>query len=482
MKNLHLHLCLFLLAACSPHLPEADEIKQQPQLVPEYNGVTVPCNIAPLNFRLEEPVKAIALLTARDFQIRVNSTKGNFEIPRKKWRKLLSEAAGERIVCTVYSYKNKTWTKYRPFSIYVAKDSIDPYLVYRKIAPGYRLWGEMGIYQRNLETFREDAILSNRLTNNNCMNCHSFCMQNSDKMLFHQRTTHGGTYILSNGNLEKLDTKTDKLLSALVYPSWHPSGRYVAFSVNDTKQDFHSSDPNRIEVFDTASDVVVYDTETREVITTPLLSSRESLETYPTFSPDGKRLFFCSAAAKPMPRSYREITYDLVSIPFDPDKRTFGSQTDTLYCTAKKGRSAKFPRVSPDGRYLLYTLSDYGNFSIWHNDADLQLVDLQTGKVDPLPEVNSEKAESYHSWSSNSRWFVFSSRRDDGLYTRPYLCHIDEQGNTSKPFLLPKQHANYYDTHLFSFNIPELIKGKVTLDTHQLVQTSKYKTPKEINH
>ncbi|MDD4115772.1 MAG: hypothetical protein PHG27_09310, partial [Massilibacteroides sp.] len=236
-------------------------------------------------------------------------------------------------------------------------------------------------------------------------------------------------------------------------------------------------DPNRIEVFDNTSDVVIYDVKKREIITDSLLLSPNNMETFPTFSPDGKRLFFCSAPVLPMPESFREVKYNLLSLTFDSQRRSFGSQIDTLYQARQTGRSAKFPRVSPDGRYLLYTVSDYGNFSIWHKDADLQMLDLASGNVDLLSGVNSDNVESYHSWSSNSRWFVFSSRRDDGLYTRLYICHVDEQGRTGKPFLLPQESVDYYDNLLFSFNVPELIKGRIKVDTHKLIEISKYGKP-----
>lgn len=477
MKQFYLILSLFVLTACSRALPEAEVVQQQPEIIPDYRGVIIPCNIAPLNFKLTKPEKSIAVFASPVSEFRIESYKGDFEIPQKKWEKISLEAKGKEIECTIYQYKNNAWLKYSPFSISVSKDSIDSHLVYRKIAPGYRMWSEMGIYQRNLRTFEEKEFLSNRLTNNNCMNCHSFCMQNPDKMLFHQRSTHAGTYIIQNGEIEKLNTKTDRLISALVYPSWHPSGDFVAFSVNDTKQDFHSSDPNRIEVFDNTSDVVIYDVKKREIITDSLLLSPNNMETFPTFSPDGKRLFFCSAPVLPMPESFREVKYNLLSLTFDSQRRSFGSQIDTLYQARQTGRSAKFPRVSPDGRYLLYTVSDYGNFSIWHKDADLQMLDLASGNVDLLSGVNSDNVESYHSWSSNSRWFVFSSRRDDGLYTRLYICHVDEQGRTGKPFLLPQESVDYYDNLLFSFNVPELIKGRIKVDTHKLIEISKYGKP-----
>ena len=305
------------------------------------------------------------------------------------------------------------------------------------------------------------------------MNCHSFCMQNPKRMLFHQRTTHGGTYVVIDNKIEKLNTKTKETISALVYPSWHPSGKYVAFSTNETKQDFHLSGPNRVEVFDNESDVVFFDVEKQEIFSNPKLFTKGNYETFPTFSPDGKRLYFCSAPAKKMPEEFDQIKYNLLSIAFDPETRTFGNVIDTLYHADREGCSVKFPRVSPDGKYLLYTLSNYGNFSIWHKDADLRMLNLATQKVDSLQKVNSDDAESYHSWSSNSRWFVFSSRRMDGLYTRPYICYFDKNGVAGKPFLLPQKDTYYYDESLLSFNIPEFIKGKIKVDTNELVHVSK---------
>jgi len=286
-------------------------------------------------------------------------------------------------------------------------------------------------------------------------------MQDPEQMLFHMRDAHAATFILRNGTIEKLNTKTPQTISFLVYPSWHPSGKYVAFSVNKTGQVFHAANRNRVEVFDEMSDVVVYDVEKHEIITSPILSSSASFETFPTFSPDGKTLYFCSADSCAMPMQYEDVKYSLCALSFDPVKRTFGTKIDTLYNAAEEGRSAKFPRVSPDGKFLMYTLSDYGNFSIWHKDADLYMIDLRTGHSYPLDNLNSDDVDSYHSWSSNSRWVVFSSRRIDGLYTRPYIGYINEQGEPSKPFLVPQKDPDYYRSFMKSYNIPEFITGKV---------------------
>ena len=331
----------------------------------------------------------------------------------------------------------------------------------------------MGIYQRDLESYTQTPIIENKMSGNNCVNCHSFCMQSPDKMLFHMRETFPGTILVDGDKIEKLNTKTKETISSLVYPSWHPSGKYVAFSVNTTKQAFHLNDKNRVEVYDEASDVVVYDVEKHEIVTASTIFSKDAFETFPTFSPDGKTLYFCTAEARPIPQEYSEVKYNLCSISFDPATRTFGTQVDTLYNAKSGGMSASFPRVSPDGRYLLYTLSGYGNFSIWHKDADLYMTDLQTGTSRPLAEVNSDDVESYHSWSSNSRWFVFSSRRIDGLYTRPYIAYVGEDGKVGKPFLLPQKDVGFYPSFMKSFNIPEFITGKVKVQGRALAIKAK---------
>lgn len=465
---------LMLFAACQPSLPEAKPLDERPVLFPDYMGVTVPCNIAPLNFRLEGTHPTIARLMAGKEELRIAASDGSLSIPQSSWERLLQAAKGDQLQVELYAEREEGWVRYAPFAIHVAKEPIDPYLVYRKIAPGYRMWNRMGIYQRNLTNFEEEAFLDNKQTNNNCMNCHSFCQRNPSKMLFHQRMTHAGTYVIRDGEIEKLDTKTNHTISALVYPYWHPSGCYVAFSTNDTKQDFHMSDLNRVEVFDHRSDVVVYDVEHHRVLTSPLLSSEDHLETFPSFSPDGRTLYFCSADSVTLPEQYNKVRYNLLSLSFDPEKGVFGTQIDTLYHANTEGKSARFPRVSPDGRYLMCTLSAYGNFSIWHKDADLCLLDLQTKEWVAMDEVNSPDVESYHSWSSNSRWFVFSSRRDNGLYTAPYIAYLSADGQLGKPFLLPQAEADYYDQTLRSFNIPELVKGPIKVDRAALIRESKY--------
>ena len=382
----------------------------------------------------------------------------------------MAENAGASISLTVAVRQDGKWLAFNPFTINVSSDKIDPFLSFRLIPPGYQAWKRLGIYQRNLETYSQTAIFENSLTGGNCVNCHSYCQRDPSKMLFHARGDFGGTAMILDDKVEKLNTKTDSTISALVYPYWHPSGRYVAFSVNKTNQNFFSHNENRIEVYDSASDVVVYDVDRHEISWSPLTRSEDSFETFPTFSPDGRSLYFCSAkAVAPMPQEYSKVKYSLFRIDFNPEDASFGEKVDTLYNGFKNGKSVSFPRISPDGRFLVFTLQEYGNFSIWHKDADLWASDLASGESFPLEAANSEDVDSYHSWSGNSRWLVFSSRRMDGLYTRPFFCHIDGNGQASKPFLLPQKNPlRYYADQMNSYNLPELMEHKATVYPHDI--------------
>ena len=458
-------LLMLGLVSCSENIHVTGTLNTPPAIFPDYMDVTIPANISPLYFKLVDSCdydKARVIFEIGTQRLELKEKKGQFAIPISSWKKLMKDAHGSTLHVTIQIKKEGQWVKYPTFSIFVAPELIDSWLAYRLIEPGYEVWKEMGIYQRCLETFDERVIINNKRTDNSCVNCHSFCMQDPEKMLFHMRATFPGTILVDGDKIEKLNTNTEQTISALVYPSWHASGKYVAFSVNDTKQSFHTTDPNRVEVFDYASDVVVYDVNKHEIITAPPLFSDSIFETFPTFSPDGKTLYFCSADTFLMPDEFDKIKYSLCAISFDPENRRFGTRVDTLYQSKSRGgRSVSFPRVSPDGKFLMFTLSGYGNFSIWHKDADLYMIDFQTKKTIPLDTLNSNDVESYHSWSSNSRWVVFSSRRIDGLYTRPYIAYINPNGEPAKPFLLPQKDVEFYHRFMKSYNIPELITGKV---------------------
>ena len=327
----------------------------------------------------------------------------------------------------------------------------------------------MGIYERDLSSFDERPLIENTQFEG-CVNCHSFNRGNPADMSLHVRGPHGATLLRQdNGPITAYNTKTDQTLGFCVYPYWHPSGRYIAYSTNATSQLFHSANHNRIEVFDTASDLQVYDVDKNELLLSPLLKQDSVYETFPVFSSDGRSLFFCAAQAlHEGSHQLDSIHYNLCRIDFDPTTGKFGSRIDTIVDAKTQRKSVSFPRPSYDGRFLCYTLADYGQFSIWHHEADLYLLDLSTGQSRPMAEANSEDTESFHNWSTNSRWIVFSSRRDDGLFTRLYFCHVDAKGIISKAFMLPQRNPRrFYRERFLSFNVPDFIISPTRFDSHK---------------
>ena len=455
-----------LLVGCTPKEPATFErTSVYPEIFPDYVGVTIPANIAPMRFQLvTEAEDALAVISRGNQQLRIASTDGAFLISESDWRNLLDQAAGDSLQVKIYTENKGKWLLYKPFQWYVAPEPVDPYLAYRLIEPGYELWNKMGLYQRDLTSFDEEPIISNKRTENNCMNCHTFNQQSPDTILFHQRAKHGGTYIASIDGVEKLDAKLGDDFKGIVYPYWHPSGKCVVFSSNTIRQAFARSHRNRVEVFDHKSDLVFYDVARHEIWSDSLVMSQQAFETFPCFSSDGKKLYFCSAKAVDMPEHYEEVRYNLCAVDFDLEKRKLGSKIDTLVSVNKEQKSVSFPRISPDGRFLVFVLSDFGNFSIWHREADLYALDMQTGRMRELNEINSEETESYHSWGSNGRWMVFSSRRIDGLYTHPHLTYIRPDGTFARPFVIPQRDPSFYKYFMKSFNLPELLKGKVMID------------------
>ena len=475
MKRLFLFATIAtMLAACGHQIPEnfweSDEL---PKIYPDYTNVMVPVNMAPLTFQMDGKADDIvAKLSAGEEEIVCG---GDQIVPNADdWKRLTELAKGNAIKVEVYVKQNDNWTRYKPFNIYVSPDSIDSYISYRLIPPSYVTYEELTINQRCLENYDERIIYDNMLctegAQGQCINCHNYQQYNPERMQFHARQNMGGTIIAYDGTIKKIGMRNDSILSAGVYPTWHPWLPLIVYSTNMTGQIFHSVNPNKIEVFDSESDLIAYDVEKNEVIN--IENDPSEMECFPFWAPDGKTLYYCSAhfeygdtitdKGKEFIKRTQEAKYNLYKKNFDPETMQFGPR-ELVFSADSIDKSATLPRISPDGRYLMFTVAKYGVFHIWHHDADLWLMDLQTGEVRNMDEINSSDTESYHSWSSNGKWVVFSSRRYDSNYTRPFIAHIDSNGHGSKPFELPCANPDNHRQLLKSYNIPEFMRGPVTI-------------------
>ncbi|HEX2974850.1 MAG TPA: cytochrome C biosynthesis protein [Bacteroidales bacterium] len=428
----------------------------EPAISPSYSAITIPYNIAPLNFRIEEAGRSYfaKISSASGEIIKIASSSGTIEIPSKKWRKLLSANKGRDLHIDIYTRNNEgQWQRFRTIVNHISAEPVDPYVYYRLLYPGYESWSDISIECRNTESFESHPLLKNSAADDNCINCHSFNNGKTDNFLFHMRGSLAGTYFYSKGRFSKINHKSDNLSNGSVYPRWHPSGRFVAFSSNKIRQRFHAADRKLIEVGDLESSLALYDVDRNEIMKIGDDSTGKFMDTFPEWSPDGKYLYFCRAPKVGEDFDYKTVRYNLFRAPFDASARKTG-KAELVFNADSIGKSISFPRISPDGRFLVLTLADYGCFPIWHSEADLYSLDLENKNFSRL-DLNSDQCESYHSWSSNGRWIIFSSKRDDGLTARPYIAWFDGKGKTGKPFILPQEDPLFYDNYLKTFNIPE---------------------------
>ena len=503
-------------------------LDRAPTIYPDYRDVTIPPNVAPLNFDVQENAERFVVCVFEDGAEESVATFSGKEIrfSQRKWRRLLERNVGKALRFELFalnvderesgedrrngeSERNGEngrsgekraekengggWVKYAGWEMRVASEPIDPWVSYRLVFPGYEYYSDLALWSRSLETFEERPIIRARLVaERTCVNCHTFQAGRTDSFLFHLRFKNGGTVVVDRGAVKKVDLNAEGLDAGCAYAAWRPNSPRVAFSSNLTSQIFHSRNKNRINVIDSFSDLLLYDVEKNEL--TPILPSDDDyLPTYPTWSPDGKTLYYCCAKAPDfktprqpvearkdeVPFVQDEFQYDIMKVDFDEKTKTFGAP-ERVFDAVALDKSAAFPRVSPDGKTLMFALARRGCFPIWFRDADLWTLDLTTGKARALDEVNSPtEPDSWHSWSSNGRWFVFSSRRDDGSHTRLYFAHIGENGEVSKPFMLPQRDPAKTLNATKSFNVPELTVEPVQISERELLRDAKNETPEK---
>lgn len=477
--------------------------REHASMTPDYVDCVAPKNIAPMNFEIRE--EGNVFLTR--FSIDGESffvTGRRVAVGPKRWKRLMESAVGKSVKVEIFSRnKRRSWRLFKPFSITVSADTIDPWLHYRLIEPGYELFNRVTLVERNMETFDERVWFDAKAVNNRtCVNCHSFQDHKTDNFLLHTRRACSGTILCRDGVVKKIESNVPTSPLGAAYAAWNPRYPYVAFSSNSTFQTFHSLSPDRIDVIDAASDLVLFDVDSEK--SESICNTDDLLETFPSWSPDGKTLYYCVAkspyskgtnkdsaagsafdtvfgdeSSETLDRRraeavglYADFHYGLVKRTFDPQTRRFG-EPETLIDAEKLGKSVAHPRVSPDGKTLIYTLSKYGTFPIWRRDSDLWALDLTTGETRELTELNSPEADSWHEWDSSGRWLIVSSRRYDGTFTRVYLSHCGDDGTWSKPLLLPQRFPRRYFRLTKSFNLPTPTVEPIKIRSEKLLESAR---------
>ena len=207
-------------------------------IYPDYKDVTVPANIAPLNYRyaMNDVRKAKTTFTLGDKSVTIKGTAVEWRLGR--WKEFLKGAEGQTI-----SVKAEAVVDGKPvtdsWSIYVSPDAMDGWLTYRLIEPSYQMYNEVSIRERCVENFDETVISDFQHTDNACMNCHIHGQSRGDYSLYYIRGPKGGAILNQGGKLRKLTLKTASMISPTVYGELHPDGRFGVFSTNIIIPSFH---------------------------------------------------------------------------------------------------------------------------------------------------------------------------------------------------------------------------------------------------
>ena len=465
---------LFIVLGRLPDVSAAVAVDQRPAINPAFHDVTIPPNIAPINFYVGEPGRryCVKWRAKSGHSVTVVSRNALINTPQRKWRRLLASARADDLLLDVYvESDDRIWRRYRSLVLHVATDTIDPFIAYRMLRPNFTFWRSVGVYQRDLESWDESDILHGRSFDDGCVNCHTFRNNSPDQMFLGIRGAQASATLLAQGG------SVDKINAKWGYTAWHPAGHIAIYTVMKVRQFLHHVGAEIRDVVDLDASLLYYHTRSRSVKTARGLADNQRLETYPTWSPDGRHLYFCSAPIPWQDRdtvppvNFDKVRYDLRRISYDRETDTWGAP-ETVLSAENTGMSILLPRISPDGNSLLFCMCDYGCFPIFRSSSDLYMLNLTSGAYTKL-SVNTAQSESWHSWSTNGRWIIFSSRRQGGHFTRLFISHVSADGKVGRPFILPQKDPAYYDSLLETYNVPEFITGPVTVSRRALVNAAR---------
>jgi Tfp pilus assembly protein PilF len=200
-----------------------------------------------------------------------------------------------------------------------------------------------------------------------------------------------------------------------------------------------------------------YNRRTGQMHDLPGADDPRYVQTDGVWSPDGKYVVFARAEARdPYPEGKRlaeyandpnetQMQYDLYRIPFNDGQ---GGQPEPIAGASENGMSNTFPKVSPDGRWIVFVKCRNGQ--LLRPDSQLYIIPAEGGEARRM-RCNLPVMNSWHSFSPSGRWLIFSSK-SASPYTQMYLTHLDEDGNDSPAILIENATAANR-----AVNIPEFL-------------------------
>jgi tetratricopeptide (TPR) repeat protein len=359
---------------------------------------------------------------------------------------------------------------------------------------------------RNVGEARSRVVMDNLPV---CANCHSFSADGKTMgMDLDGLQGNRGMYILAPVSAEMAIRKQDVIqwsssegkLKGNVRVGFmsqvSPDGQYVVTTVNPASMAASSVEPPSnyyvanfkdyrfLQVFYPARGILSwYSRQTGVLEPLPGADDPRFVQMGAVWSPDGQYLVFARASATdPNPPGVPlakfandpnelQLSYDLYRVPFHNGR---GGVPEPIAGASLNGVSNTFPKVSPDGRWIVFV--ECRNGELMRPDSQLYIVPAAGGEARRM-RCNTPRMNSWHSFSPNGRWLVFSSK-GRSPYTQMYLTHIDADGSDSPPILIENATAANRAANIPEFvNIPpdglRQIGGPV-IDYYRLVNSATY--------
>ncbi len=354
----------------------------------------------------------------------------------------------------------------------VAPYPADDFLVYRIVSPPFNPRKTPDTFVRDIRNFEERPFLLAR--RKYCFNCHTFSSKQGDEgmLAIQVRYMAEGDYKLKVylGIYDVASRKGWKVrlpfsIQMSTFLSWSPDAEKLAFSANQQLVTLHPVVYETQFAGEPTSDIAIYDLSRNAAYLLPGASEPDILEIYPRWTPTGDSLVFAAAPAGLHPA---RVKYDLLAVPFNGGK---GGRPTPIPDASRNGKSNYYPRFSPDGKWFSFCRSDGGSLIKSSSDIYIMRSDLK-GPAHRLECNVDYAADSWHSWSSNSKWLVFASKRDDGIYARLYFTYIDEEGHAHPAVRLPVKKPP-----LASYNIPEFVAHRPPIPERGLYQAIRVERP-----
>jgi len=318
-----------------------------------------------------------------------------------------------------------------------------------------------------------------------CANCHSFSKEGSILAMDVDYASDKGSYV-STKIKERVELKKRDVISWSDFkreekePTFgllsqiSPDGRYLISTVKDVSVFVAVPEIEYSQQFFPIRGILaVYDRQEKRFFALPGADDPNFVQSNPTWTPDGKAIVFARAKAVKLKgeRSTSAVIsndnmsrllqydrfsfkrgggqkyrYDLYRIPFNAGK---GGEAKPIPGASQNGKSNYFAKFSPDGKWMVFCQAD--SFMLLQPDSALYILPTAGGSPRRLISNAEGKMNSWHSFSPNGRWLVFSSKRG-GPYTQLWLSHIDEQGRDRPAVLL-----EWFNDANRAVNIPEFV-------------------------